>query len=129
MDFPDRQRADDYLAEDATPALEEVARELEAQGVDVVVESVIDEDAEPAAELRAGVGEQPFVYRVQRCAAALPSYGGRVPRGGDRYYRLEVHLRDGGQGYDVMGYTRAQLIDDVLDQYERHLEFLRLADA
>ena len=90
---------------------------------------VVDEDAEPAAELRAGVGEQPFVYRVQRCAAALPSYGGRVPRGGDRYYRLEVHLRDGGQGYDVMGYTRAQLIDDVLDQYERHLEFLRLADA
>ena len=75
------------------------------------------------------MGEQPFVYRVQRSAAARPSYGGRVPRDSDRYYRLEVHLRDGGQGYDVMGYTRAQLIDDVLDQYERHLEFLRLADA
>jgi choline/glycine/proline betaine transport protein len=129
MDFPDRQRADDYLAEDATPALQEVARELEGQGVDVLVESVLDEDGEPAAELRAGVGEQPFVYRVQRSAAARPSYGGRVPRGGDRYYRLEVHLRDGGQGYDVMGYTRAQLIDDVLDQYERHLEFLRLSAA
>ena len=40
-----------------------------------------------------------------------------------------MHLRDGGQGYDVMGYTRAQLIDDVLDQYERHLEFLRLSAA
>ena len=25
--------------------------------------------------------------------------------------------------------TAYQLIDDVLDQYERHLEFLRLADA
>ena len=25
-----------------------------------------------------------------------------------------------------MGYTHTQLIDDVLDQYERHLEFLRL---
>jgi choline dehydrogenase-like flavoprotein len=37
------------------------------------------------------------------------------------------HLRDGGQGYDAMGYTQAQLIDDVLDQYEQHLEFLRLA--
>ena len=45
------------------------------------------------------------------------------------YFRLEVHLRDGGQGYDVMGYTHTQLIDDVLDQYERHLEFLRLADG
>ena len=35
----------------------------------------------------------------------------------------------GGQGYDVMGYTHTQLIDDVLDQYERHLEFLRLHDG
>ena len=42
------------------------------------------------------------------------------------YARLEVHLSEGGQGYDVMGYTHTQLIDDVLDQYERHLEFLRL---
>jgi choline/glycine/proline betaine transport protein len=27
-----------------------------------------------------------------------------------------------------MGYTYSQLIDDVLDQYERHLEFLRLQE-
>jgi choline/glycine/proline betaine transport protein len=25
-----------------------------------------------------------------------------------------------------MGYSHTQLIDDVLDQYERHLEFLHL---
>lgn len=37
-----------------------------------------------------------------------------------------MHLARGGEGYDVMGYSQAQLIDDVLDQYERHLEFLRL---
>ena len=40
-----------------------------------------------------------------------------------------MHLHDGGQGYDVMGYSHTQLIDDVLDQYERHLEFLRLSDG
>jgi choline/glycine/proline betaine transport protein len=40
-----------------------------------------------------------------------------------------VHLDDGGQEYDVMGYTHGQLLDDVLDQYERHLEFLRLQEA
>jgi len=47
-------------------------------------------------------------------------------RSGDIYYRLDVHLREGGQGYDVMGYTHSQLIDDVLDQYEQHTEFMRL---
>jgi len=28
-----------------------------------------------------------------------------------------------------MGYTHTQVLDDVLDQYERHLEFLRLQDT
>ncbi len=59
----------------------------------------------------------------------MPAYGGWAPRGHELYSRLEVHLRDGGQGYDVMGYTHTQLIDDVLDQYERHLVFLRMHDG
>ncbi|MCM0621230.1 choline BCCT transporter BetT [Nocardioides bruguierae] len=140
MDFPDQRRADTYLSETAVPALEDVAGELREQGVEVVVESVVAEPepgtesadegvAEPAVVLRAGVGERPFVYRLQRTRAATPSYGGRMSRGDDWYFRLEVHLREGGQGYDVMGYSRVQLIDDVLDQYERHLEFLRLGGS
>lgn len=129
MDFPDQERADDYLATVVTPALEEVAGELRAQQVEVSVASVVDEDAQPAVELAAAVGDPPFVYRVQRVRAVAPTYGGRVSRHEDWYYRLEVHLRDGGQDYDVMGYGEHQLIDDVLDRYEQHLEFLRLHDG
>jgi choline/glycine/proline betaine transport protein len=43
---------------------------------------------------------------------------------GTRHYRAEVYLREGGQDYDVMGWTKVQLIHDVLDQYERHRQFL-----
>jgi choline/glycine/proline betaine transport protein len=39
---------------------------------------------------------------------------------------LEVHLGEGSQGYDLTGYTKEQVIADVLNQYERHLEYLRL---
>ncbi|ANY09638.1 hypothetical protein [Pseudonocardia sp. HH130630-07] len=42
------------------------------------------------------------------------------------HHRVEVHLHGGGQGYNVMGYTYGQLVDDLLDQYEQHLELLRL---
>jgi choline/glycine/proline betaine transport protein len=42
-----------------------------------------------------------------------------------QYFRAEVHLREGGQDYDVMGWRREQLIDDVLDHYQRHLHFLQ----
>ncbi|SFM71887.1 choline/glycine/proline betaine transport protein [Pseudonocardia ammonioxydans] len=42
------------------------------------------------------------------------------------HHRVEVHLQGGGQGYNVMGYGYGQLVDDLLDQYEQHLELLRL---
>ncbi len=130
MAFPSRAEADTFLAGIVTPALEEVAGELEEQGVPAEVASVVDESGQPAIALRAAVGgEQPFVYAVQHGEVPVPAYGGRVPRGDEVYSRLEVHLREGGQGYDVMGYTHTQLLDDVLDQYERHLEFLRLRDG
>ncbi|VXB84496.1 choline BCCT transporter BetT [Nocardioides sp. AX2bis] len=130
MTFPDRAKADDYLASVVAPALAEVADELRSQGVGVDVVDRPDEDGHPGTELVTDVGaELPFVYRVQHRDQPIPAYGGWAPRGDERYSRLEVHLRDGGQGYDVMGYSRTQLIDDVLDQYERHLEFLRLHDG
>ncbi len=36
-----------------------------------------------------------------------------------RYYRAEVYLKEGGQNYDVMGWNQEQLINDILDQYEK----------
>ena len=130
MAFPNRHKAEEHLASVVTPALEEVASELGSQGAGAEVASIVDEQDQPAIVLRADVGiELPFVYQVQHSEHPVPAYGGWAPRGDELYSRLEVHLRDGGQGYDVMGYTHTQLIDDVLDQYERHLEFLRLHDA
>jgi choline/glycine/proline betaine transport protein len=40
------------------------------------------------------------------------------------YYQAEVFLREGGQAYDVMDWTQEDIIQDVIDQYERHLHFL-----
>ena len=126
MTFPDRDQAETFLAEVVTPALDDVASELGSQGATTHVAGVSDEHAQPAVELVAALGGHvPFRYRVQHRDAPIPAFGRSMPRGDEHYSRLEVHLRDGGQGYDVMGYTQTQLIDDVLDQYERHLEFLR----
>jgi len=37
-----------------------------------------------------------------------------------------VYLREGGQDYDVMGWSREDVIGDILDQYERHLHYLHV---
>lgn len=129
MSFPPRARAEQFCVEVVTPTLEEVAVELAEQGVAATVH-VEDAAGVLAVELRAEVGGAlSFCYRVEHRSAPVPAYGGAPLRDSDVYSRLEVHLHHGGEGYDVMGYTRTQLLDDVLDQYERHLEFLRRRDG
>jgi choline/glycine/proline betaine transport protein len=129
MAFPGGDSTRDYLDEVAAPALEEVAVELRGQGVDAQARGATDDLGQECVELAADLGvDHPFHYRVCLREAPVPGYVRADRSGGRTYSRLEVHLGEGGQGYDVMGYTYSQLIDDVLDQYERHLEFLRLQE-
>ena len=37
-----------------------------------------------------------------------------------------MHLNEGGQDYDIMGWTKEDIIADILDQYERHRHFLHM---
>lgn len=46
--------------------------------------------------------------------------------GKSTYYRLETFLLEGSQGNDLMDYSKEQVITDILDQYERHLNFIHL---
>ncbi|KZK78786.1 High-affinity choline transport protein [Pseudovibrio sp. W64] len=48
---------------------------------------------------------------------------------GTNYYRVEVFLAQGGQEYDVLGYTEEQLIADVVTQYERFMQYLHLSQS
>lgn len=114
-----------FIADRVMPALEEVAAELRKQELPVQV--TLGEDGR--ALLRVGHGEEmDFFYAVRPQPYEAPSFTLQDPRRpvkeGTRHFRAEVYLREGGQDYDVMGWPRMQLIHDVLDQYERHRQFL-----
>jgi choline/glycine/proline betaine transport protein len=127
MTFPNYDQANTFLTSVVAPALEEVREELVGHGVDAVVHDDTDESGDRYLELFADFGEHTsFQYRVVPRRVAFPTYGERFLGTEDYFYRAEVFLREGGQGYDVMDYTHSQLIEDVLDQYEQHLEFIRL---
>lgn len=127
INFVDDEAAAAYLVSTVQPALAEVAEELSSMGVPAGVGGggAIGTDELPWVELATEIEEDRFVYRVEVRRSPVPTYGGRMIGNRDQYARLEVHLADGGQDYDVMGYTAEQVIHDCLDQYERHLEFLR----
>jgi choline/glycine/proline betaine transport protein len=115
--------ASKHLDEVVVPALHAVADELIKRDV----AAQVHKDGNGDAELTVDSSQFPFIYRVQVESVPVPTYGGRMIGGRDQYARLEVYLSDGGQGYDVMGYSRVQLIHDCLDHYEQHLEFLRMS--
>src|SRR5690606_13894869 len=126
--FPGRRAAAAFIDDVGRPAVHEVAEELRARDVDVTVE---ESDTPglglPSVELLVDLAdEQRFAYRMKPVEALTPSFAVRSQRFDETHIRIEVHLAHGGQGYDVMGYSKDQLIGDILDQYERHLEFLRL---
>ncbi|HVL35015.1 MAG TPA: choline BCCT transporter BetT [Burkholderiales bacterium] len=122
---PSRAEVDRFIAEVARPALEEVAAELHKQKLDARVAG--DEKERVWLEVRHGE-EIDFLYSVQPRPYEPPSFVLRDTRRRRqealKYFRAEVHLREGGQDYDIMGWAKNDVINDVLDQYERHMHFL-----
>ncbi len=110
------------------PALRDVADEFRKLGYEAELTSTPnDETRIDEHVLVVDMGEfRDFHYQVAGVEAPVPMFGGRtaVP-GSDVYYRLEVFTQTGSEGYDLMGLTKEQVINDVLDRYEAHLAFLR----
>jgi len=119
--FPARDEVYRFMDEEVRPALEAVAAQLREKGLDV------ETRFEPGdMQLTVDHGEQQvFTYQVVMTGYLTPSFAAQRFRN-QRYYRAEVHLYEGGQDYELVGYSRQQIINDIIDQYERHLQFLHL---
>jgi len=125
MTYPGRRSTGRFLNEVAIPALQEMSEEFTVRGAEASLE------IEPVAHLGldsldlvvANGAERPFKYQIYPVQLPVPSFA-RVSSGKNVYYRIEVFSQEGSHGYDLMGFTKEQLICDVLDQYEAHLVFL-----
>ncbi|MDJ0387935.1 BCCT family transporter [Roseomonas sp. E05] len=113
-----------FLEETAAPALEAVAAELRGRGLSAELHR-----REGRLRLVSMPGAlEEFQYGVRLREYAMPSftYFESAPERErhEHYYRAEVFLEEGSQDYDVMGYTREEMIQDVLAQYDRHFQYL-----
>ncbi|HCT8843001.1 TPA: choline BCCT transporter BetT [Pseudomonas aeruginosa] len=126
--FPSRDEVYRFMNDVVRPAISEVSEVFREKGL--AVDAQLD-PANASLSLEIGHGEQHrFLYQVLMRGYFTPSFA-RAGMGGlhlknRRYFRAEVHLAEGSQDYDLMGYTKEQIINDMLDQYERHLQFLHL---
>ena len=123
VSFPSHDQVTRFLLEIGKPALQEIRAVLTGKGFTAEIKEGVGEDEHLALHVDLG-GEQNFVYEIWPLKCVMPAFSIRTTRANAHYYRVEVHLSDGGQGYDLAGYSKDQVIADILDQYERHMFFL-----
>ncbi|WP_353194249.1 BCCT family transporter [Pusillimonas noertemannii] len=124
--MPTRRHVLRFIDDVVLPAMEAVANELRRQGYEVRVGRNDDGQAEMHVQ---HLGEYlDFSYAVHPLEQMQPSLAMDEDVGQEerRYYRAEVFLREGGQDYDIMGWSNDEVIGDILDQYERHRQYLHM---
>ena len=123
--FPSQRQVTQFLDRTVRPALDDVAAEFQNQGYQVEQGTMTGPTGVEEPVLRVLMESfRAFHYQVAVVEAPVPMFGGRMSRETDVYFRLEVFTQTGSGGYDLMGLTKQQIIDDVLDRYEAHLAFL-----
>lgn len=127
VSFPRRSHVNRFLEEVVKPAAEDVATELRKQGFQVEVR----EGKENRVQFEVQHGsEVNFLYEVRPRAYLQPDLtcqdGDEACELERKYFRAEVHLLEGGQDYDIMGWTKDEVIEDILNQYDQHMHFLHV---
>ncbi|MEW9796664.1 BCCT family transporter [Alteromonas sp. CYL-A6] len=127
ISFPDENAVTRFMQKVTVPALTEVGNEFESQGFGVTLENRAD-----AVALKITMGNDPdFIYAVHLTRTEQPQFANNDATNVDEsdqrsYYRAEVHLAEGGQNYDIMGWSKISVINDVIDHYHKHQHFIHL---
>ncbi|MEM7079705.1 MAG: BCCT family transporter [Pseudomonadota bacterium] len=126
MHYPMRDDVEGFIRDTVASAMQQFADEL--RGHDLDVRLTLAQDGSNAGLEVVHGDEVDFQYQVVIRPYAKPDAALLPDTDGDHkeYCRAEVWLNEGGQDYDVMGWTHEQLIHDLLEQYEKHLHFLHL---
>jgi choline/glycine/proline betaine transport protein len=127
IQFPNKTGVTQFIGTTARPAMEKVSIELANNQVE---SEIVNESGMLSLNVQHG-SEHSFVYGVKCEKYLQPSFSPdneESLQSSDEhtYYRAEVHLAEGGQDYDIMGWSKQAVINDVIDQYHKHQHFLHL---
>lgn len=127
LQYPSAEHTKRFIDDAVIPAMRAVADAFTGEGIEAAVDESGQNEGLPSPRLRVRLtGDPDFDYCVWPVSALAPTYAVLTQRSGDRYFRCEVYLSEGSQGYSLNGYAREQIIGDILDQYDRHLAYLHL---
>lgn len=135
VNYPTRKNVRRFLEKVVHPALEDVSKVLKKHEFNVEVRLSEDHDE---ATLVVNLGEESnfggnknFLYTVKNIPRIKPAFVYDEKNEEDReedefYYCAIVYLIEGGQDYNIMGWDKESIRNDVVDQYEKHMHFMHL---
>lgn len=129
MRYPELAEVSEFLEHTAFDAVEEVAQELRSQGLPVRCErgEVADTSLEHLDLHVDFHGVAGFKYQVYPVAYSTPNFA-RSLHAPTEYWKVEVFTANGSDGRNIYGYSKTQVIADLIDAYERHIGFLTLQE-
>jgi len=125
LSHPSKQEAQRFLDEIATPALTEVCQNFIDRHIPA---EIITLDDDRVRFVIKNDELDNFVYGLRTRGFTIATENENGP-GSEEYFRVEVFLEHGGQYYDVVGFTREQILADVVTQYEKYLHYVHLTNA
>lgn len=129
VDFPPRASVEQFIRTTAFEGMKRVEEELKEQNWQAEVN--FDEQNCRAQFEVIQEGKLEFIYEIRLRGYDMPDFDlpGIDPSEyeDNKYYRAEVFLRRGGQAYDVYDYEQQDVIDDILNQFEKYLHFLHMS--
>ncbi len=133
IDFPSKNNVKRFIQKIAYPAITDVAEELKKHELDVSIN-----ESDDGISLTVFLGEEGnfgenknFIYKVKVVPRVKPSFAIEEKEEAERteeelYYCAVVHLIEGGQDYDIMGWSKDGIRNDIVDHYQKHMHFIHL---
>ncbi|MGM0480299.1 MAG: BCCT family transporter [Pseudomonadota bacterium] len=121
VDFPKREPVIEFIYGDAKAALTKVQEELDDSGWPAEFKE--DRDHSRIMLIIERGKELDFAYEIRLRDYLLPEYALANDKHRENYYRAEVFLRQGGQAYNLFGWEKTDIINDVINQFENYLHF------
>ena len=127
ISHPGRKEVHDFLHTEVKAALHEAIDELRRLGRSVELQT-----SDTGINVTIFHADEPeFVYSVHLAEYLMPDFAFPEMEVGENkqkhYCRAEVHLLEGSQNYDIMGYSRDQILADFIQQYEKYMHFLHIS--
>lgn len=121
IDFPTKEKVTAFIKNDVQDSLKQVCQELEER--EWQANASFDEENLRAVLTVEKTDDVNFVYEVRLRGYPRPTFNLVDKSKSDDYYRAEVFLLQGGQAYDIYGFEKADILNDVINQFENYLSF------